>query len=164
MIPPENKFSLLALVRKQSGFSLIEVTLAIGVMSFALLALFGVMPVGMATLRDAMDRTTESQIVRQIGATALLMPYSDLSKELSGKTFYYDQEGTLLTQSPAARPEGTRYSAQATLQAPSFPGSSSATNLTASLWSVRIALMTGPATSKTGSTNYYNIQIPNSGG
>jgi uncharacterized protein (TIGR02598 family) len=162
MIPPNDNFPSITSIRNRKGFSLIEVTLAIGVISFALLALLGVMPVGMATLRDAMDRTTESQIIRQIGATALLTSYTNLPTQFSGTTFYYDQEGTLLGQSPAGRPEGTRYSAQATLQSPNFPGSSTATNITASLWSVHIALKTGPSAS-TASTNHYNIQIPNSG-
>ena len=40
-----------------AGFSLIEVTLAIGIIAFAFVALFGLLPTGMQTFRASVDTT-----------------------------------------------------------------------------------------------------------
>lgn len=44
------------------GFSLVEVVLALGIASFALIALIGMLPIGMASNRDA-DRETQAVAV-----------------------------------------------------------------------------------------------------
>lgn len=147
----------------RAAFSLIEVMLAMGVMTFAVVTSVGVIPVGLTTLRQAMDDTVESQIVRSIGAQALVTPYSQMTADFSGTRFYYDEEGTFLTSSPAARPAAARYCAAATLATPSFPGSGAVTTgLTNGLWTVRIQLTAGP-TDAGSTTNFYSLQAPNSG-
>lgn len=50
----------------QGGFSLVEVTLAIGIVAFAFVALFALLPTGMSTFRLAMDTSTTSQIMQRI--------------------------------------------------------------------------------------------------
>jgi len=141
---------------------LVEVALSIGIVSFALLALLGVIPVGLSSLRESMDSTVESHIIRQIGAEALLTPYTQLETQLSGAIFYYDDEGTFLAKSPTGRPDRTRYWASASLATPSFPGSDAAPNLMDSLKTVHITLRTGPTTNAV-TTKHYSIQVPNSG-
>ena len=47
-------------MRKLSGataFSLVEVTLALGIAAFCLIAVFGLMPVGVQTNRNAISQT-----------------------------------------------------------------------------------------------------------
>ncbi len=90
--------------RRHKAFSLIEVTMALGLVSFAVITVIGLMPVGLVALHRAMDSTEEAQIVRQIGAQAVLTPYSQLINNFSGTTFYYDEDGVFLTNSAAPRP------------------------------------------------------------
>ncbi len=152
-----------AAVKARSAFSLIEVMLAMGVITFAAVTAVGVIPVGLTTLRQAMDDTVESQIIRSIGARTLVTPYSQMSTSFAGTRFYYDEEGTFLTNSPATRPLAARYCAVATLAAPTFPGSAAvSTGLTNSLMTVRIQLTAGP-NDTASTTNFYSLQAPNSG-
>ncbi len=148
--------------RRDGAFSLIEVVIAVGMVSFAVITTIGLMPVGLGALHRAMDSTEEGQIVREIGAQVFLTPYSQLATNFSGATFYYDQDGVLLTNSPAARPSGTRYWVATTVTTPVFPGSSGATGLMNSLSTVHIQFMAGATTNAT-SSNSYNLQVPNSG-
>jgi len=145
--------------RNTRGFSLVEVTLALGVVSFALLALVGVMPAGLSTMRQAADKLVESQVVRQLGTEALHTPFSELSSRFSGVSTYYDDAGLVLSNASAS---GVRYRAEVVLAQPAFPGSTSEANLTNSLWTMRISLAT-VSSGREISTNYYNIQVPNSG-
>ena len=149
-------------VTRRLGFSLIEVTMAVGLVSFAVITVIGLMPVGLVALHRAMDSTEEGQIVREISSQALLTPYSQLTNNFSGTTFYYDEDGVFLTNSTAPRPGATRYWATTTVSTPVYPGSGGVTGITNSLYTVHIELMSG-ATAHATSSNSYNIQVPNSG-
>lgn len=61
------------------AFSLIEVTLAIGVMAFALLAIFGLIPVGLGTFRNAKDISITSQIEEKIFSEVKSMTFDNLT-------------------------------------------------------------------------------------
>jgi uncharacterized protein (TIGR02598 family) len=52
--------------RFTSGFSLIEVTLAIGIAAFCLIAIMGTIPVGMQTNRNATSQTAATNIVAAV--------------------------------------------------------------------------------------------------
>lgn len=56
--------------RAQAGFSLVEVTLAIGVVAFAFVALFGLVPAGLNTFRQAMDTSVGAQIAQRVVSDA----------------------------------------------------------------------------------------------
>lgn len=49
-------------MQNRSAFSLIEVTLSIGIIAFALIAIFGLIPVGLTSGREAIDATRSSLI------------------------------------------------------------------------------------------------------
>src|SRR5262249_20906853 len=49
-----------------SGFSLVEVTLALGIAAFCLLAVFGLMPVGVETTRNATSQTAATNIMAAV--------------------------------------------------------------------------------------------------
>jgi len=51
-----------------SAFSLVEVTLALGVAAFCLLAVLGTLPVGVKTQRVSVQQTTANAIISQITA------------------------------------------------------------------------------------------------
>jgi uncharacterized protein (TIGR02598 family) len=51
---------------KWSGFSLVEVVLAIGVIAFAIVAILGMFPVGLQTSHSSQDETRAAQIAQDI--------------------------------------------------------------------------------------------------
>lgn len=53
-------------MRKVSAFSLVEVTLAIGIIAVALVGIFALIPVGLNSSRDAIDDTSTSLITQDI--------------------------------------------------------------------------------------------------
>jgi len=52
--------------QRRSGFSLVEVVLAVGVISFAFVAILGLLPAGLTQFRQAMDNSVASQIAQRI--------------------------------------------------------------------------------------------------
>jgi hypothetical protein len=50
----------------KTGFSLVELTLALGVAAFCLIAIFGLMPVGLQTSRNATSQTAATGILSSI--------------------------------------------------------------------------------------------------
>jgi Tfp pilus assembly protein PilV len=52
--------------RSLSAFSLVEVTLALGVAAFCLIAVFGLMPVGVQTNRNATSQTAATAIMTSV--------------------------------------------------------------------------------------------------
>jgi uncharacterized protein (TIGR02598 family) len=52
--------------QRRSGFSLVEVVLAVGVISFAFVAILGLLPAGLSQFRQAMDNSIASQIAQRI--------------------------------------------------------------------------------------------------
>jgi type II secretory pathway pseudopilin PulG len=53
-------------VSKTTGFSLVEVTLALGVAAICLLVLLGLLPTGVKTQQNSIQQTTANQIISQI--------------------------------------------------------------------------------------------------
>ncbi len=147
----------------RAAFSLIEVTIAIGVVAVALLSLLGVVPTGLNTLRSAMDSTVEAQIIQKFSGETLLTPFSGLKDKFSETTFYYDQEGQAQT-SPTTN---TRYWLTANIATPLYPGSATVATsdtIADSLVSVQVKLVSAPSASAAQKrTDYFNILVPNSG-
>jgi uncharacterized protein (TIGR02598 family) len=65
----------------------VEVTLAIGIVAFAFVALFALLPVGLSTFRQAMDTSVTAQIFQRIVSEAQETDFDSLlaSAELKGK-------------------------------------------------------------------------------
>jgi len=78
--------------QSRSGFSLVEVVLALGICSFAMLAIVGMIPVGLSTFQDAMTTTVQSQIMQRIAGDVLLADYSNLAGSV--QETYYNEQGT----------------------------------------------------------------------
>lgn len=141
-----------------AAFSLVEVTIALGIVSFALISVLGMMPVGLSSMRAAMDQTTEAQISRRIAGEMMLTPFSRLDAWVSNSPLYFDDQGGL----QPTRDQETRYTVALRRSATVFPGSSNAVNLSSNMatFALEIARGPGPAVSER-STNV--IHIPNSG-
>ena len=75
------------------GFSLIEVTLALGIVSFAMVTLLALIPVGLNSFKKAMNLTVEAQIVQSIVTDVGLQKYSALAPT----QYFFDVQGTPTT-------------------------------------------------------------------
>lgn len=98
--------------RRNAGFSLVEVVLAIGIVSFAFVALLGLLPAGLSTFRTAIDTSNEARILQALTGKAQLTDYSklpDLDYENKKEIFYFDEEGsatdTSLNEIPELKPQ-----------------------------------------------------------
>lgn len=65
------------IMHSQRGFSLVEITLALGVMAFCLLALFGLLPVGLQSNQNAVEQTTAGNIAAAIAADLQATPLTE---------------------------------------------------------------------------------------
>lgn len=78
--------------RSESAFSLVEVTLAIGIIAFAFVALFGLLPTGMATFRASVDATNDITMMQDMNAMVQVTAWKKIP-DLKGDEFYFDEEG-----------------------------------------------------------------------
>jgi uncharacterized protein (TIGR02598 family) len=104
---------------RAGAFSLIEVVLALGVVAFAFVALFGMLPVGLNAFNNSIDSTTEAQIAENVMAQLRQEKFSQLYAEFNDSAasangtpsfikaysqayvppatgFYYDDQGNFL--------------------------------------------------------------------
>jgi uncharacterized protein (TIGR02598 family) len=98
-------------VHFSTGFSLVEITLALGVAAFCLLALFGLLPLGLQTNQNSISQTAAASVLSSIIAdlratpkTSLTSPQYDITFG-AAKSLYFDGEGTPVTPTdPNATP------------------------------------------------------------
>jgi len=86
--------------RKAQAFSLVEVVLAIGVTSFALLGMVALLPMGLKTSHQAADAMTEAQIVQYARNQLEMTPFTNLSTWVSNP-LYFDNQGLPSTATDA---------------------------------------------------------------
>jgi type II secretory pathway pseudopilin PulG len=108
-----------------SAFSLVEVTLALGIAAFCLIAAFGLMPVGVQTNRNATSQTAAttilSSVVSDMRTTAMATPGAVLSSLYNIRipapgstaelqTRYFDGEGRCSRDlAGSIRPDGSSW-------------------------------------------------------
>src|SRR5438034_11731020 len=84
-----------------TAFSLIEVTLALGIAAFCLIAVFGLIPVGVQTNRNATSQTAATNImaslVADMRATTSLTSAQYGITFGTAKTLYFDSAGQFTT-------------------------------------------------------------------
>lgn len=78
---------------QSGGFSLVEVVSSLGIISFGLVALLGLLPVGMQVSREAQESTVESQIKQGLTNLALQTAPDQLATIVEPRTYYFDQQG-----------------------------------------------------------------------
>ena len=78
--------------QRTRAFSLIEVVLALGVVSFSLIGIFGLLLSGMTTFHRSIDQTVQSQIAQQVINNAQLTSYATLTSQ-GNFTTNYDENG-----------------------------------------------------------------------
>jgi uncharacterized protein (TIGR02598 family) len=77
---------------KRAAFSLIEVTLALGVAAFCFIAVFGLMQVGLQTNRNATSQTAATSIIAGVVADLRATPTANSTSPL-----YFDGAGQAST-------------------------------------------------------------------
>jgi uncharacterized protein (TIGR02598 family) len=115
------------------AFSLVEVTLALGIVSVSLLSLLGLLPAGLGVLRESMDQTVHAQIVQRIAAGVASSDFDAIENE----TLAFDQEGQLLANT---KDSATLYSVTIQESAPSLPGLSDVEQMQDHLKRIRIGI------------------------
>lgn len=100
------------------GFSLVEAVIALGIAAFAITTILAIMPVGLTTLRSAMDHNLEARMVRKIAADLRMTPFHAIA---SGR-LYFDFEGDEVADAARARYEVRYQPAPPAGNAPPFPG------------------------------------------
>ena len=92
----------------RAAFSLVEITVAIGIISFAFLGVFGLLPTGLNTFRQAMDTSVGSQIAQRVIDDAQQTDFSALigsnasSFQQSTTPRYFDDQGNEVSTSTRA--------------------------------------------------------------
>jgi len=85
--------------RNEGGFSLVEVTLALGIGAFCLIAVFGLMPVGVQTNRSATSQTAATNIIAAVVADLRATPTANSTSSQfcvifgTETTLYFDSTG-----------------------------------------------------------------------
>jgi uncharacterized protein (TIGR02598 family) len=85
---------------RSDAFSLVELVIAVGLMSFALVAILGLMPVGMKSVGEATDATRNSMIAADVeGRIKNMRPPIDFTSTaaVSIGPLYYDRQGISLS-------------------------------------------------------------------
>ncbi len=88
---------------RAAAFSLVELVLALGVAAFCLIAVFGLMPVGMQTNRNATSQTAATNIISAIVADLRTTPAAATTSPQfaitfgTDKTLYFDASGQAST-------------------------------------------------------------------
>lgn len=95
-LPSRNSFGC------PSAFTLVEVTLAIGIIGFAFVAVLGLLPAGLTAFRKAMDVSVSSQIVQRIVTEAQQTDFNKLISSTDAVQVYpsrfFDEEGNEVDQ------------------------------------------------------------------
>ncbi|MEI8312809.1 MAG: hypothetical protein WCH98_18825, partial [Verrucomicrobiota bacterium] len=126
------------------------------IVSFALVTLLGVVPVGLIASQDAMRQTARSQIIKQISSDLGMMPFAKLGSYL-GSNQYYDYNG--------CRSVGTNdriFIATMTNALPSYPGSSNLSGLDARL--IRVVINIRRVAESTNADSRTTLAIFNASG
>lgn len=106
--------------RAGTAFSLVEVVLAIGIVSFAVVAMLGLMATGLRSAEGSAVDLALANITRSLRAEAQATPYADLSR--GEQTFYFTEGGY---PTPDNSTEGAFYRVVMT---PAVPAGSITTN------------------------------------
>lgn len=121
-----------------SAFSLVEVVLAIGIVSFAFVGLFGLLPAGLTVFRQAIDNSVGSQIVQRLVNEAQQTDFPVLTAAAPTKR-YFDDQGNEVTSA-----NESLYTAEVSVLAKTeMPAA--ATRATESLATITIKLANNPA-------------------
>lgn len=133
---------------RKRGFSLIEVAMAIGIFSFCLISIMGLIPVALQTSRNSFDKSVEVRLVQSVKARLINQPYSTLP---SGETFNFDSEGISTDAAADIHYSVTYVKVDSTV----LPGSQSSEKLSTALLTISNVI--------TSETHTNSLHLPDNG-
>jgi uncharacterized protein (TIGR02598 family) len=86
-------------MRRLAAFSLVEVTLAIGIIGFALIAIFALIPVGLNSSREAVDATHQSLIGKDVQArvkSSVIANTFTTATDVTLGPWFYNRDGVFV--------------------------------------------------------------------
>ncbi len=113
-------------VRGNPAFSLVEVVLALGVVAFAIVAILGVIPVGLSTGHSAQDQTRSAQIAQDIlsslaSQAQTKFPNLDINQTSTGFNYKINLANVFQYSTLAADNEGRLVALGSANQARNYP-------------------------------------------
>ncbi len=146
--------------RSEEAFSLVEVVIAVFVVSFCLVAVLGLLPIGMKSNNDSSSQTAAAGLAMAIASDLRAAPVTNIPVTSSNygltipvagggastRTFYLSEDGTTTASATALN---SRYQATVTITPPAS-GLKSAT-------AARILLSWPPGASPTNATSFESV-------
>lgn len=120
------------------GFSLVEVTLALGIVTFALVSIMGLFSVGLGLFRQAIDTSIQGQITQKVLGSVHQTDFSRLNTAKS----YFDDQGKEVTSASDISNKKYLYEAAITVQNPTQLPSSLPNTSSTNLATVRVIITT----------------------
>lgn len=137
--PSPSRLGAKAFTASARAFSLVETTMAIGIVAFALVGMLGLLPAGLTTFRKAMDTSTSSHIVQQMVTDLQQGDFGALSQPQAIR--YFDDQGNSMTSPAEADGTQALYYVNTVAQTPSsLPGGPSS-----SLATVTVEIVKNPS-------------------
>jgi uncharacterized protein (TIGR02598 family) len=149
-------------IGNRAGFSLIEVAISTGIVAFAMVGILGMVPVGLASFRQARENTVEPDIVQALTSELDTTTFANISSmAYPAQTYYYDAEGNSITPVGSAPPSNAIYTAKISLQSISATATATSTfpvNLPNEAYNVQIQIanITGA-----GQPHTYSVIVAN---
>lgn len=128
---------------RDHAFTLVEVVMSIGIISFAFIAIFALLPVGMTSFRKALSNSIGTQIVQRIVNEAKQTDFATLIAKPT-TTRFFDDQGDEVPQTPTpTAPAPWLYLVQIDVKAPTaLPGA--VTGPSANLATITVKLAADP--------------------
>lgn len=114
--PPSKITTRKAALKARMAFTLVEVAVAIGIISFAFVPIIGLLPLGLNISRQAIDTGVTAQIAQQLTTEAQQTDFSKLAALVSTPPYstapsYFDYQGRNLGHANGAPPSDAVYTA-----------------------------------------------------
>jgi uncharacterized protein (TIGR02598 family) len=88
---------------RRAGFSLVEVTLALGVVGFAFVPILGLLPVGLTAFHQSMGMSISTQIAQRVLGEAQQTDFTTLTSGAAIASRYFDEEGSEIKDSSSTK-------------------------------------------------------------
>jgi uncharacterized protein (TIGR02598 family) len=112
--------------RNEAAFTLVEVVLSLGIFSFALLSVLGLMATGLSTVKNSSTNQAITNVNRELRATLQATPFTNLVIGTPA-TYYFTASGYITTASGTAA-NAPFYTAVMAPAAPTYPAGGTSAN------------------------------------
>jgi len=132
---------------RNHAFSLVEVTLALGILAFGLVSVIGLMPVGLNTFRQSINISVGSQISQRVMNEKRQTDFTTLISSTSAEYRYFSDEGDEIAE--ANKADAIFVARIAVTNSVAVPSSGSSRFMNYSLAKVEVRLAHSPGGIKT---------------